>query len=276
METIRIKAPAKINIGLNIVSKRNDGYHNLETIFYQINDLYDELIFDYCDNIKFNIINDTDDLLENNIVTKAINLLERKTGLKLNTKITLKKNIPVGAGLGGGSSDAASTLLAANQYFNLNLALNDLEILALELGSDVPLFLHNYPTIGKSRGEILEKINLTIEYPILLINPNIHISTKEAFSGIVPKPNNFNYSNILELSLRDWNKKLSNDFEKSIFKLYPVMEEIKNKLNENGSLFSLMSGSGSTIYGIFDSVDKAQKTRQLFPSSYFTFIGNLK
>jgi 4-diphosphocytidyl-2-C-methyl-D-erythritol kinase len=223
-----------------------------------------------------NIVGASNDLLENNIVIRAIKLLEAETGFNLNTKITLQKNIPIGAGLGGGSSDGASTLIAANKFFNLNLSICDLEKLALELGSDVPLFLYNYPTIGKSRGELLEQIELKIEYPILLVNPGIHISTKDAFSNIAPKPCSYNYPDILKMDLTDWNQKLSNDFEASVFKLYPEIENIKNTLNKNGSLFSLMSGTGSTVYGIFESIEKAEKVIRLFPSSYFTFIGNLK
>ncbi|PIQ10917.1 MAG: 4-(cytidine 5'-diphospho)-2-C-methyl-D-erythritol kinase [Ignavibacteriales bacterium CG18_big_fil_WC_8_21_14_2_50_31_20] len=274
MERIEIKAPAKINVGLNIVSKRADGFHNLETIFYQIHDLFDELIFEKSNKLELILIDKNENLETDNIIIKAIKLLEQKTRQKLTPKITLKKNIPIGAGLGGGSSDAASTLKAINELYKLNYSTEELKSFALELGSDVPLFLCNYPTIGKNRGELLEKTELKIDYPILLVNPGIHISTKEAFSNIIPKQNLFNYSEIYEHEISVWNRKLVNDFETSVFNRYPEIEKIKTKLNENGAMFSLMSGTGSTVYGIFESYEKAKTVAELFPKLYFVFIGN--
>jgi 4-diphosphocytidyl-2-C-methyl-D-erythritol kinase len=273
LEKIEIKAPAKINVGLNIVAKRSDGYHNLETVFYQIHNLYDTLIFEKSDKYTLTI-DDNPELEKENIVTKAIKLLEQRCNIRINVKIKLSKNIPIGAGLGGGSSDGASTLKAINELYQLNLSFDELKILALELGSDVPLFLYNYPTIGKSRGEDLSKLELKIEYPILLVNPGIHISTKEAFSNIIPKVNEFNYSELPKILLNKWNERVVNDFENSVFELYPKILEIKNTLIKNGALFSLMSGTGSTVYGIFESVEKAKKIKEIFPKSYFTFIGN--
>jgi len=275
LERIEVKAPAKINVGLNIVKKRDDGYHNLETIFYQIHDLFDELTFEKSDKFELILEDKNLNLANGNIISKAIKLLEQKVERKLNVKIALKKNIPIGAGLGGGSSDGATTLMTVNKLFNLNLTQEELKILALELGSDVPLFLHNYPTIGKSRGEDLEKAELVIDYPILLVNPGIHISTKDAFSNIIPKPNSFNYSDINNIKISDWNGKVVNDFENSVFGLYPEIEDIKKTLNRNDALFSLMSGTGSTVYGIFESLSKAKSVAELFPKSYFTFIGNI-
>ncbi len=274
-DRIEIHAPAKINVGLNIVKKRDDGFHNLETIFYQISDLFDELAFKKCDKLQL-ILKDKNKELENdNIIIKSVKLLEQKVGRKLSVKISLKKNIPIGAGLGGGSSDGASTLKAMNKLFNLDLSLNELKNLALELGSDVPLFLHDYPTIGKSRGENLVKLDLKINKVILLVNPGIHISTKDAFANVVPKHSNFNYSNITNYKINEWNGNIVNDFEESVFKLYPEIAEIKNKLLHGGATFSLMSGTGSTVYGIFESHLKAKSTAKLFPKKYFTFIGSL-
>ncbi len=275
LSIITIHAPAKINIGLNIVAKRNDGYHNLETIFYQIHDLFDILIFEKADKLELILEDKNLELVNNNIIIKAIKLLELKTKQSLNVKIKLNKNIPIGAGLGGGSSDGASTLMAMNKLFNLNLSFEELKDIALELGSDVPLFLHNFPTIGESRGEHLVELNLKINNPILLINPGIHISTKEVFSNIIPKPNNFNYSNISNLKVSEWGDVLINDFEKNVFKLYHEIKEVKRTLLENGALFSLMSGTGSTVYGIFETLEKAKSVANLFPKSYFTFVGNL-
>ncbi len=275
MERINIHALAKINVGLNIVKKRDDGYHNLETIFYQINDLFDVLTFEKADKLELVVTEEIQDLMNDNIIVKAVKLLEEKVKKSFNVKITLNKNIPIGAGLGGGSSDAASTLKAIDKLFDLDLTHNELKTLALELGSDVPLFLYDYPTIGKSRGEDLEKIDIKIDKPILLVNPGIHISTKDAFLSIIPKPSNFDYFNIHNYKVDEWSGKVINDFEKSVFRLYPEIAEIKNTLRINGALFSLMSGTGSTVYGIFDSLSKAESVAELFPKTYFTFIGNL-
>lgn len=275
MEKIKVKAPAKINLGLNIVEKRSDGFHNLETIFYQIHDLFDELTFEKSNKCSLILEDKFQDLAEDNIILKAIKLLEKKVEKSLNVIVTLKKNIPIGAGLGGGSSDGASTLIALNKLFELNLSHEELKYLALKLGSDVPLFLKEYPTIGKLRGENLEKLDFKIEMPILLVNPGIHISTQEAFSNIIPKSNTFNYTNIKSTKISEWNGKVINDFEKSIFQLNPIIADIKTTLNQNGSLFSLMSGTGSTVYGIFESLSKAKSIAKLFPNNYFTFIGNL-
>lgn len=274
MQKTIIKAPAKINIGLNIVKKRDDGFHNLETIFYQIHDLYDLLTFEKSDKMQLKLVDENKDLENDNIIIKAVKLLEGKCKKSFDVKISLKKSIPIGAGLGGGSSDGASTLKAINELYNLNLTIEELKMLALELGSDVPLFLHDYPTIGKSRGELLNQTPLKIDFPILLINPRIHISTKDAFSNIIPKQSLFNYSEIQNYEMSKWKGKIVNDFEANVFKLYPEIENIKNKLDENSSIFSLMSGTGSTVYGIFETFSKAESVAKLFPKSYFTFIGN--
>ena len=275
MDRINLHAPAKINVGLNIVKKRDDGFHNLETIFYQIHDLFDVLTFEKSNKLELHLSNENQELANDNIIIKAIKLLEQKVEKSLNVKITLEKYIPIGAGLGGGSSDGASTLKAVNELFELNLTHHELKNLALELGSDVPLFLYDYPTIGKSRGEDLEKSEFEINKPILLINPGIHISTKDAFSNIIPKQNVFDYSEIRKFQMSEWNGRIINDFEKSVFKLYPEIADIKETLNKNGALFSLMSGTGSTVYGIFESLSKAMSVAELFPKNYFTFVGNL-
>ena len=273
MEKIEAKAPAKINVGLNIISKRSDGFHNLETIFYQINNLYDLLTFEKSN--KYNLsIDGNSELEKDNIVTNAVKLLEKKCDKKINVKIKLNKNIPIGAGLGGGSSDGAITLLTLNKLLDIDLSYEELMSLALQLGSDVPLFLNNYPTIGKSRGEDLTKLNLKINKPILLVNPGIHISTKDAFSKIIPKQNTFDYSKLMNFSIKEWNRLIVNDFEDSVFEIYPEIREIKNKLETSGALFTLMSGTGSTVYGIFESSEIAKSVSKLFPESYFTFVGN--
>ncbi len=277
MNSLTLKAPAKINLGLNIISKREDGFHNLETIFYPIEDLYDILIFEESD--KFSLI--SEELFniseENNLVTKAKLILEKFTGRNLPVKITLKKNIPVGGGLGGGSSDAAKALLGLNEFFDLNIPKRDFYKIALQLGSDVPFFLLSRPAFAESRGEVLLTLNFKINFPILLVNPGIHISTKEAFQNIKPKEEHIDYlqiSSLQEKELVKFNSLLKNDFEPYVFKRYPEVEKIKNELLTLGAFFALMSGTGSTVYGIFEDMETAEVAQQKFTRNYFTFLQN--
>ena len=262
-----IKTFAKINIGLNIVAKRNDGFHNIETLFYPINDLYDELVFEDSNDFQFN-----SEYKFDNIILKTVQALEERTNRELCIKISLKKNIPIGAGLGGGSSNAAGTLVALNRICDLNLSTIELKNIALELGSDVPFFLQDKPAIGKSRGEYLTNVDLKIVQPILLVNPGIQVSTKEAFSNITPKSVRFNYDEIVKLPINQYSHHIVNDFESSIFQKYPEIENIKDILNSNGALFASMSGTGSTVYGIFEDIEAAENASEKFPDEYFTFI----
>lgn len=277
MKYIEIKAPAKINIGLKALSKREDGFHNLSTLFYPINDLYDTLIFEKSNHFSFlcdveNIPKD-----DSNLIVKAKNILEIETNKKINVKIKLIKRIPTEAGLGGGSSDAATTLISLNEMFSLGLNYEKLITLSLKLGSDVPFFIKPKPSIGKSRGEILEPIELEIQEPILIVNPKIKVSTKEAFSEIQPFNSEIDYQSLISNGKIDYQllkEKVTNDFEKNIFSYYPEIKNIKNIMFENGALFSLMTGTGSTVFGIFNNVEEAEKVVQLFPKNYFTFISN--
>ena len=266
-----IRAHAKINIGLNIISKRDDGFHNLETIFYPIYDLYDELIFE--DSNNFQLISDHH---FDNIIVKTVHLLKKHTKRNISIKITLKKNIPIGAGLGGGSSDAAAVLKTLNNLYELNLEENRLKEIALELGSDVPFFLKDKPSIGKSRGEDLTLVDLNIDHPILLVNPGINISTKEAFSQIIPSRSELDYNNIVNIPIDEYHKFIVNDFEKTIFQTYPEINKIKESLYSGGALFASMSGTGSTVFGIFRNITDAENISKQFPNNYFIFISNVK
>ncbi len=275
MNTFKIKAIAKINLGLNIVAKRPDGYHNLETFFYPLNNLFDVLNFEKSDKFNFT----TDNILlqkeNNNLITSAHNLLEIFTNKTLNVKIYLEKNIPIGAGLGGGSSNAAATLLGLNNFFNLNLTKQQLIALAINLGADVPFFIINSPAVGKSKGEILEPSSIKLNKPILIVNPGIHISTKEAFENILPKECNFNYNYFLTSKKIDYNylkENLTNDFETFVFSKYPEIKKIKETMYNSNALFSLMSGTGSTVYGIFDKIEDAEVCYKNLPDNYFKKI----
>lgn len=278
MKRIEIKSPAKINIGLNIISKRSDGYHNLQTLFYPIYDLYDVLTFEKADEFTFTSDNDELRNDNNNLIIKAVRLLEKTSGKKLNASINLEKKLPMGAGLGGGSSNAATTLISLNELFFLGIKYEQLIKLALELGSDVPFFLRTRPAIGTSRGEILNYIDIDIDKPVLIVNPGIHISTREAFGNITPGAPQDDYTKLptgkfTELKqLKNW---VTNDFEKYVFGEYEEIKKIKEKLYADGAEFALMSGTGSTVYGIFDKEEDAVRCKDSFPENYFTFVGIL-
>ena len=275
MERLIVKAPAKINLGLNIISKRDDGFHNLETIFYPIEDLFDVLIFEKSQKSGFSSNIKISDSPSGNLILKAKKKLQELAGKELSVKIDLKKSIPLGAGLGGGSSDAANTLIALNEMFNLNIPAYKIRSIALELGSDVPFFLNPVPSFAESRGELLIPLNMQIDFPILLVNPNIHISTKEAFQNVVPDEKHIDYLLISALSKKDFirlNNLLKNDFEKYVLKKYPVIGNIKKQLLESGAFFSLLSGTGSTVYGIFENINDAKNAKELFEKRFFTFL----
>ncbi len=270
-----IKSPSKINIGLNILEKREDGYHNIETIFYPL-DLYDELFFEEAGEYSFTSNDEKLNKEPTNLITKAKELLESLSEIKLNIKIRLHKNIPIGAGLGGGSSNAAATLLALNDLYNLNISKNDLSKLALKLGSDVPFFLNPVPSFAESRGEILFPIKMKIKSYILIVNPGIHISTKWAFSMITPGFAETGLKSIIQhnnSTMDDIMKIAVNDFEKIVFKNFPPINEIKNDMLRFGAKYSLMTGTGSTVWGIFEEDDSVKKAELFFRSkNYFTFI----
>ncbi|QQS37898.1 MAG: 4-(cytidine 5'-diphospho)-2-C-methyl-D-erythritol kinase [Ignavibacteriales bacterium] len=269
MQTLERHCPAKINLGLYVTKKRSDGYHNIETIFYPIS-LSDKLIIELNNTTLFrcnlNILETKD-----NLIVKAKNELASYVNLPLNCHISLEKNIPIGAGLGGGSSNAATTLLMLNELFDLRLSKEELKIIALNLGSDVPYFLNPVPSYGTSRGEVLSPVNLKILYPIVVINPGIHISTKWAYQNISPKPTQA-FTKIFEVEHQLNISKLQNDFEEIVFQQYPQIAKIKSSLLERGALYSSMSGSGSTVFGIFPEISIAKEAIKNYPENYFAYL----
>lgn len=244
---------AKINIGLRITGKRTDGFHNLETIFYPVS-LSDMLEFSETESkTKFTNtglqINIPD---SENLVLKAYYLLKEKYNLP-ELHIHLHKIIPFGAGLGGGSSDAAFMLKALNRFFALHISEQTLENYAQELGSDCPFFIRNKPVFAKGTGNIFSKLQLDLsEYYILIVRPNIHVGTKEAFSNICPKPATVSLKEQISTPLHQWKEVIKNDFEDNIFKLYPQIKSIKTSMYKAGALYVQMSGSGSAVFGIFE------------------------
>lgn len=277
MKFIEIKAPAKINIGLFITSKRIDGFHNLETFFYPVDDLFDTLTFEPSSKFEFNCSDPSLPTDEDNLVVKAVRILEKIKGSPIKVKINLEKRIPLQAGLGGGSSDAAATLISLNEMIKFDFKYEQLIDLALQLGSDVPFFVKAKPALGKSRGEQLEFVNLEINEPILIVNPKINISTREAFQNIVPKISEVNLRNVVKDGKPDFTfmrKYVTNDFEPVIFPKYEEIKIIKETMYINGAEFSLMSGSGSTVYGIFSDYESAERVSKIFPNNYYCKISS--
>jgi len=254
---------AKINLGLYITQKSSDGFHNIETIFVPIPKLRDILEILPRPNqeiaIKFSqsgLAVDGD--ASSNLCVKAYNLLKQYIGLPT-VAIHLHKQIPMGAGLGGGSADGAFTLKLLNQLAAKPMPENELANLAIELGSDCPFFLINLPCFGSGRGEILETIDLNLSgYYLLLVNPGIHVHTGKAYSQSVPQPAPCNLKVIERISIDKWKDLVSNDFEKVVFPIHPEIEAIKRELYDMGAVYSSMSGSGSTVFGLFKSAPNVE------------------
>ncbi len=243
---------AKINLGLNVVEKRSDGFHNIETLFVPYFGLADVLEIVYSDKpqmfqygLKYN--GDPYD----NLCLKAYRLLS--TSYKLPpVAIHLYKKIPVGAGLGGGSSDAAFTLMMLNRLFSLGIDREFLAGYANELGSDCSFFISNKPVMARGKGDVISPFDLDLSrYRIEIVNPGIFISTKEAYAGIVPAVPPVPLAEVLSRPVSEWKSLLANDFEKSIFTMYPRLADIKQSFYDRGAIYASMSGSGSSIYGIF-------------------------
>lgn len=271
-----VKSPSKINLGLNVVSKREDGYHNIETIFLPLM-LSDIINFNKSEKLTLNTDSSLLNKLSDNLILKAIELLESYTNRKFTLEIFVRKMIPIGGGLGGGSSNAAVSLMAINKIFDLSVNFEILSKLALKLGSDVPYFLNPVPCYAESRGEELYPLNIEVPYPILVVNPGIKIDTSWAFTRITPSKPVFNLRSILQDGISDFDnlkKFVKNDFEETIFSQCPDIKKIKDDLYNQGAQFALMSGTGSTVYGIFSNLQKANWSQEYFNQKYFTFLNN--
>jgi 4-diphosphocytidyl-2-C-methyl-D-erythritol kinase len=248
-------ANCKINLGLQVTKKRADGFHNIETVFYPI-PFYDIVEVISSPNNQFNFtssgikIPEADD---NNLCIKAYKALLNQYPPIANVHLHLHKTIPLGAGLGGGSADAANVLLLLNEKFSLNLSDDTLKTIALNLGSDVPFFIENKASFATGRGEILSPVSVNLSsYKIVIINPCVHISTAWAFSNIIPKKTDNSIKKIIQEPIRNWKEYLLNDFEEAVFLKFPVVKEIKEMLYSQGAVYASMSGTGSTVYGIFE------------------------
>ncbi|NGF57763.1 4-(cytidine 5'-diphospho)-2-C-methyl-D-erythritol kinase [Parapedobacter sp. SGR-10] len=244
-------ANAKINLGLLVTEKRQDGYHNIETIFYPVK-LYDVIEVNVSKEFRFrtqglDIPSDGQNLCE-----KAYRLLQQDFDLKPVT-IDLLKNIPIGAGLGGGSSDGAHVLKLLNGMNELGLSNTELKAYATQLGADCPFFIDNQPMFASGIGTTFESVHVDLSaYYIVLIKPDIHISTAEAYQYITPQTPTADLRRAIRLPIQEWKYHLVNDFELGTFEKYPLVEKIKHTLYKKGALYAAMSGSGSAVFGIFE------------------------
>lgn len=273
-EKIEIKCPAKINLSLDVVNRREDGYHNLEMIMHQV-DLCDTLTLKPTDEGIF-LSSDAEGLSVDgsNLIVKAAKLFFEKTKIKEGIKIHLEKRIPMGAGLGGGSTDAAGTLMALNQIFGEPLTLDELAPMAKDLGADVPFFLSGGCMLAEGIGEKLTPLTPLTGVHIVIAKPPVHVSTAYVYKNLVldentPHPDT---RRAVEALMRGdaemLGKYAGNVLETVTATEYPVIEEYKKTMTDCGAIYSLMSGSGSAVFGIFKSLKDAQKAMDIFPEAY--------
>lgn len=279
MDSLCLPAYAKINLGLSIKSKRADGFHEIETILQQI-DLKDEIAIKLIERPEITFHCDAPGVPndEANLCVRAATLLQQRQSVSLGADIILNKSIPVGAGLGGGSSNAAVTLLGLNKLWQLQLSTEELQHLASQLGSDVPFFIHGGAAIARGKGEQLEWFEPMFDFPILLVYPELAISTKWAYSQVNLDLTMTKKSiKLLQFKDNKYNRVelfegLENQFEQFVFKKYPILRIIKEDLSQSGAIFSSLSGSGSVLFGVFKNENQLLEARKLFQNDFTVFV----
>lgn len=263
-----LKAPAKINWLLSVLSKRQDGYHEIKTLMQAVT-LYDCLEFEKSENME--VETESEIPMKDNLVYRAAVLLKEKFKVKKGALITLKKEIPLAAGLGGGSSDAACAMIGLNKLWGLGLDNEKLMELGAMIGSDVPFFFNGHFALAEGRGEVITPLDMKTPHILLLVKPDIGVSTKWAYAEmngllkeLTKKDNNIKLS-CQALESRDFHQMaliLRNDFEIPVAKKFPAINELKNRLLESGAKVSLMSGSGPTVFGVFDNKANAEQAAE--------------
>lgn len=263
---------AKLNLGLHIVSKRADGYHDIETIFYPI-PIKDALEIVPAPSFEFHQSGiPIEAPTERNLVVKALRLLEEKYNIPP-LSIYLRKEIPFGAGLGGGSSDGAHLLKLVSSFCQFDLSDDDLETMATRLGADCPFFIRNIPVFASGIGNRFEAISISLKsYYLCLVCPDIMVSTREAYAGVEPSQPMVSLKETITRPIEEWREKMVNDFERTVFQSYPLLKEIKEQLYAWGALYAAMSGSGSSLFGIFEH---PTQLKTCFPH-YFVWEGSLQ
>jgi 4-diphosphocytidyl-2-C-methyl-D-erythritol kinase len=260
---------AKVNIGLHILRKESTGFHSIETLFYPIA-WKDALEILPSKETQFTISGlAIEGKNEDNLCIKAYNLLKNDFNLPP-IHLHLHKNIPMGAGLGGGSSDASFTLKMLNQIFSINLGKDILKDYASKLGSDCAFFIENTAHIGKNRGEILSPFALNLKgYYMVVVYPSVFISTAEAYSLVKPFEERESLETLLEKDMKTWQKNIVNDFETALFPKYKILAEIKEYLYNQGAVYASLSGSGASLFGIFEKLPQNLKALEKHKSTVF-------
>ncbi len=247
---------AKINIGLNVVERRADGYHNLETVFFPLQ---------LCDQLEVNRVVGSGECVfrqaglvvdcapEDNLIVRTFERMKPLLGGD-GVEIDFAKHIPFGAGLGGGSSDAAHTAIALNELFDLRLSKQELIDIVRPLGADCAFFIENSPCLATGIGDVLQPFELSLEgYSLVLVKPNVHVSTKAAYQGITPRRPAHSLAELIQLPVTEWRGKVHNDFEDSVFPQFPEIARTKELLYELGATYAAVSGSGASVFGLFEA-----------------------
>ncbi len=273
---LKILAPAKINIGLRVIRKRSDRYHDIETVFYPIN-LSDELEIEKSSKLEFfsNINLEADA----NLCLRALHFFCERTGIHAEVKMNLFKRIPIGGGLGGGSSDAAAVLLSLQEIYGMPLSEIELFDIATQLGADVSFFLKKIPSYATGKGEVIEPISYRIGSYILTVTPDLSVSTALAYSIVTPTGKHEPRLDELVLDsgadYSGYRDVIINDFEGPVFEKFPTIGQIKSEMYSHGAEFSLMSGSGSSVYGFFRTEADAAKALDSLCNSFTLRAGNI-
>ena len=270
---VRIQTGCKINLGLNITERRPDGYHNLQTIFYPV-PLFDELTIREGEGEDVLTLggHPLEGDVQDNLVLRAVRLLRQEGFPVPPLSIDLRKVIPSGAGLGGGSSDAACMVRTLSQLYGLPLSGEQMEHLVSRLGADCPFFINPRPLYAEGIGDVFTPISLDLsEWYLMLVKPNVHVSTREAYAGVHPHQPVCSLLETATLPVGAWRDRMVNDFEESIFSSHPLLSDIKQELYHQGAAYAAMSGSGSTLYGLFRSRPDCEP---LF-ADHFTFVCQL-
>jgi len=265
------KACCKINIGLDVLRRREDGYHDIRTLMYPVKELYDIIEVETSDSTVFTAEGIAVDCPpQENLCIKALRAMQQHAGIP-GARIHLNKRVPFGAGLGAGSSDAAAVLAALNSIYGLNFDEEHLELLAAGIGSDTAFFIRSRPRICTSRGEAMADFDLDLTgMHLLLVKPPFGVSTGQAYGKIVPRTPSHPLEELLKCDIALWKNSVKNDFETTVFRIYPQIERIKSRMYDAGAAYAAMSGSGSAVFGLFSAPPAID-----FPADMFVFSTRL-
>ena len=251
---MRLKANCKINLGLNVLRKREDGYHDLETVMLPVKGLYDVLDVEAIDSgVEFTGVGIEVDCPEDkNLCVRAVRLMQSRYAIE-GVAVRLDKRVPFGAGLGGGSSDATAVIMAINEIYALGLDRPTLASLAAELGSDTPFFVYNRPMLCEGRGEIMSEVDVDLRgLWLVVVKPPFGVSTGEAYSGVKPRIPDCRLMSLIDKPIEQWQGSVVNDFEPHILLAHPTIALLKDELLRSGALYASMSGSGSALFALYD------------------------